>query len=178
MKTRVSSPESAPWRSCPPLWRLFGVIHTFCAFILLCSPCPGSSSDQGLLCSAPLFCLHSCYGVVWFMYIYFLLVCLHHFISWGLHLVPSYSFLFMLPTSKLLSISPNIILSLSPIPIYCCCCLRLQLCVNKELYKLPRGLMFTSHHPLAMRHATLSLDMKWSFPIMGCGIIKQLLTIE
>lgn len=134
-------------------------------------------SGQGLLFSAPLFCLHLCHGLIWFMYINFLLVFLHHFVSWGLHLVPPYSFLFMLPTSKLLSISPNIILSLSPIPIYCCCCLRLQICVNK-VDKLPRGFMFTSHHPLAMRPVMLSLDLKWSFPIMGCGIIKELLTIE
>lgn len=175
-----NTPEPAPWCSVPTLVKVMWLIPSFIfvPFILLCSPRPVSSSGKGLLCSASLFCLHLCHGFIWFMYIYFLLVCLYHFVSWGLHLVPSYSFLFMLPTSKLLSISPNIILSLSPIPIYCCCCWRLQLCVNKEVDKLPRGFVFTSHHPLAMRHVTLSLAMKWSFPIMGCGIIKELLTIE
>lgn len=93
MKTWVGTPEPALC-SVPTLVKvLWG--HPY----LLC---PSSSSAPHVLahplakgCSVlPPFSASTCVVVLFGLCIYFLLVCLHHFVSWGLHLVPSYSFLF------------------------------------------------------------------------------------
>lgn len=71
MKTRVGTPEPALVLSAHPCEGSVGSSIPVVPFILLCSPCPGSSSGQGLLCSAPLFSLHLCSGFIWFMHIFF-----------------------------------------------------------------------------------------------------------